>query len=100
MLRARWRLAGRLDPAAVLATGLAAAERGLEIDATDADFLLVKGRLHLIEAKAADGEASRRQAADRAIEALTAAESVNPLLEETCNPLIAEARRLRTEMSG
>ena len=100
MLRARWRLAGRMDPAAVVAVGLAAAERGLEIDPTDADFLLVKGRLHLIEASAADEEAARRRAADRAVEALTAAESVNPLLEETCDPLIAEAHRLQSEMSG
>ncbi len=88
------------DPAEVIASGLVAADRGLEIDRTDAEFFLVKGRLLLIEARAAGDVPSRHEAADRAVVALEAAESFNPLYEKTCEPLIAEAHRLRDEIAG
>ena len=94
MLRARWRVTEAADPAEALASGFADADRGLEIDPTDADFLLVKGRLHLVEARAAEGEAERRNAASLAVEALASARGANSLLETICNPLIAQAREL------
>jgi tetratricopeptide (TPR) repeat protein len=100
MLRARWQLSHEGDPTEALATGLLAADRGLAIDATDAEFLLIRGRLLLIEARAAGEENARNEAANRAVQALETAESFNPLLEKTCQPLIAEARGLRDEMTG
>ena len=100
LLRARWEMNHDGDPAEVIATGLLAADRGLEIDRTDAEFFLVKGRLLLIEAHAAGDAPSRHEAANRAVVALEAAESFNPLYEKTCRPLIAEARGLQDEMVG
>ena len=100
MLRARWQLNREGDPTEALAAGLVAADRGLAIDATDAEFFLIKGRLLLIEARAAGEENARHESADRAVQALETAESLNPLFEKTCQPLIAEAHRLRDEMIG
>ena len=100
LLRARWHMDHGGDPGATLAVGLQAADRGLEIDPSDADFLLAKGRLLLLEAHAADEEMARDEAVDRAVEALEAAESFNPLYEKTCKPLIAEARSLQDEIAG
>ena len=100
MLSARWQLSHEGDPTEALATGHLAADRGLAIDPTDAEFLLIKGRLFLIEARAAGEENARHEAADRAVQALESAESFNPLFERTCEPLIAEAHRLRDEMTG
>jgi tetratricopeptide (TPR) repeat protein len=100
MLRARWQLNRDGDPTEALATGLLAADRGLAIDATDAEFFLIKGRLLLIKARAAGERPSRHEAADSAVQALEKAESFNPLYEKTCKPLIAEAHRLRDEMIG
>jgi hypothetical protein len=54
----------------------------------------------LIKARAAGERASRREAADRAVQALETAESFNPLYEKTCKPLIAEARGLQDQMVG
>jgi len=100
MFRARWQLSHEGDPTEALATGLLAADRGLAIDATDAEFFLIKGRLLLIEALAAGEENARHEAANLAVHALEAAESFNPLYEKTCQPLIAEARGLQNEMVG
>ncbi len=91
-VEAGWLVERRADPAAAVATGLDAAERGLAIDPTDPDFLVVKGRLHLVAARAAADGAVRLRAAERALEALRSAESVNPLFSATCAPLIAAAR--------
>jgi hypothetical protein len=84
----------------VLGEGLNEVERGLALDSADADFLLVKGRLYLLSARAAEREAERRDAAQRAVEALMAAEGLNPLLQLTCDPLIADARLLRAGAVG
>ena len=100
LLRARWEMDNDGDPAEVIASGILAADRGLEIDRTDAEFFLVKGRLLLIEARSAGDAPSRNEAADRAVQALEAAESFNPLYEKTCKPLIAEARSLQDQMVG
>ncbi|MFV2073480.1 MAG: protein kinase, partial [Thermoanaerobaculales bacterium] len=91
VLGARWLVSQAVDPTEILASGFADADRGLEIDPTDADFLLVKGKLHLVEARAATGEAERRRAASQAVEAFESARKANSLLEATCSPLIAEA---------
>jgi serine/threonine-protein kinase len=99
-LLASWLLAQGENPGQVLSEGLNEAERGLALDSADADFLLVKGWLHLLGARAAELEAERRDAAQRAVEALTAAEGLNPLLELTCDPLIAEAQLLHAEGTG
>ncbi len=99
-LRASWLLAQGKDPTTALGEGLGDAARGLEVDATDPDFLLVKGRLHLLGAQAANHEAERREAARNAVEALTTAAGLNPLLEPTCAPLIVEAQRLRADATG
>jgi len=100
LLRARWQMNQDGDPSATLDAGLHAVDRGLEIDPKDADFLLAKGRLLLLEASTAKETTPRSEAAESAIQALEAAESFNPLFERTCEPLIAEAHRLQGEMVG
>jgi len=94
MLEAAWRTGRREDVDAVLTAGLEAAERGLAIDPTDPDFLVVKGRLRLIAARASGDEAARRLAAEEALAALRSAEGLNPLFATACGPLIAEAREI------
>ncbi|MEJ2188257.1 MAG: hypothetical protein P8Y93_02375 [Acidobacteriota bacterium] len=75
-------------------------DSGLSLDSAYADFLLLKGRLYLLSAWAAEREAERRDAAQRAVEALMAAEGLNPLLQLTCDSLIADARQLRADAVG
>jgi hypothetical protein len=77
-----------------------AAERGLEIDPADPDFLVAKGRLHLVGARVANDETARHTAAKQALEAFTSAEGLNPLLTTTCGPLILEAVKLQERGSG
>lgn len=77
-----------------LFAGKAAVERGLEIDPTNAAFFLVRGRLLLLEMNSAAGERERARAASEAVEALTRAESLNPLLARRCAPLLSQARNL------
>ncbi len=94
LLAGSWRFAGGEDPNADLAAGLVAVEKGLEIDPTDPAFFLVRGRLLLLEARAAIDERERSRAAIEAVEALTMAKNLNPLLDRTCGSLLAEVQSL------
>jgi len=100
VLEARWLMTRNADAFPILETGLAAADEGLAVDPSDPEFLVVKGRLHLLAAQVSGDENARRKEADRALEVLKSAEGLNPLLSSTCSPLIAEARQLRGEFSS
>jgi tetratricopeptide (TPR) repeat protein/predicted Ser/Thr protein kinase len=100
VLEARWLVMREADPRAAIETGMAAADKGLAVDPTDPEFLVVKGRLHVLAAQISTDETARRKEADRALEVLKSAEGLNPLLSATCSPLIAEALQLRGEYTG
>ncbi len=94
MLEAVWRTGRRENVDAVLSTGLEAAERGLAIDPTDPDFLLVKGRLRLVAARnSGDGRLAiwRRK---RPSPLSDRPQGLNPLFSKVCVPLIVEAREI------
>ncbi len=93
LLRARWQLERGFDPTDEIEIGLSAVARGLEIDSSDAGFYLMRGRLLLLEARAATDPDMRERFAADAAEALTTAENINPLLDHQCAPLLAEALR-------
>jgi serine/threonine-protein kinase len=99
VLEAVWMIERRENAGAVLTAGLEAAERGLVIDPTDPEFLVVKGRLHLVEARAAVDSEVRDRAVERALGALRSAEGLNPFFSTVCGPLIAEARGLLSAAS-
>jgi serine/threonine-protein kinase len=100
VLEARWLVTRQADASAAIESGLTAADAGLALDPTDPDFLVVKGRLHVLAARISTDESLRREEADRAVEVLKSAEGLNPLLSATCSPLIAEALQLRGEYTG
>ncbi len=92
LLEAVWRTARRENVDDVLRTGFEAAERGLAIDPTDAEFLVVRGRLRLVAARNSGDEAGRRLAAEEALAAFRSAAGLNPLFATACSPFIVEAR--------
>jgi predicted Ser/Thr protein kinase len=94
VVEAGWMAERHEDPSIAVATGLDAVERGLVIDPTDPELLVVKGRLQLVAAHSAADDASRLRAAAQALEALRTAEGLNPLFAATCAPLIATASEL------
>lgn len=94
-LRAAWLLEGGHSPAEDIAQGLARAGEALSRSPRRAGAMVVKGNLHLLEARAARDRTARAEAARRAAEALESAFKNNPLLEREHRADLEEANRLR-----
>ena len=94
LLEAAWRTGRRENVDGILRTGLEAAERGLAKDPTNAEFLVVKGRLRLVGARNSGDDAARHLAAEDALAAFRSAAGLNPLFATGCRPFIVEAREI------
>lgn len=91
---AQWRKDSGAPPGAEIQAGLAATDRALGLNPSDADLLAMRGAFLLESAKVQTLASKRRAGAARAVEAFRAATAANPKLDKELAPRLREAQAL------